>query len=100
MSRIADHLHRYKRVNLASDGSKYEVYKCVKPACPHYVPLKLAEGKLCECNRCHEPMIIGKVQLNGSSGKSMARPHCNDCVQKKVDANAKALAEFIASNKI
>lgn len=99
MAKLADHLHRYRKVNLGGDGKKYEVYKCSKPACSHYVPLHLAEGKLCECNRCHEPMIIGKVQLNGSSGRAMARPHCNDCVQKKGNNDAAAIAAYIAGNK-
>lgn len=97
MSKLADHLHRYKKVNLGANGKTYEVYKCLIPTCPHYVPLHLAEGKLCECNRCKEPMLIGKVQLNGSSGKAMAKPHCNNCVKKKKDVlgDAEALAAFI-----
>lgn len=99
MAKTSDHLHRYKKVNLGSGDKKYEVYRCVKPACNHYIALALAEGKLCECNRCHEPMIIGKVQLNGSSGRAMARPHCNECVEKKVDPNAKAIADYLAGNK-
>lgn len=100
MSKVADHLHRYKKVNLGTDGKKYEVYRCQKPACSHYISLTLAEGKLCECNRCHEPMIIGKVQLNGSSGRAMSRPHCNECVQKKRDKNAEAIAAYIAGTTV
>lgn len=99
MAKIADHLHRYRKVNIGTKEKKYEVYRCQKPACSHYVPLALAEGKLCECNRCHEPMIIGKVQLNGSSGRAMARPHCNTCVEKKVDPNVKALADYISGTQ-
>lgn len=63
MAKIPNHLHRYKKVNLGRDGKEYFVYKCTKPVCPHYVPIELSLGKLCECNRCGEPMIIDKVTL-------------------------------------
>lgn len=83
-NRVANHLHRYKKVNLSrKHGEKYFVYRCMKPACSHYVPMHLAEGKLCECNRCGEPMIIGKFQLTGSSQEPMTLPHCVDCTKRK-----------------
>lgn len=95
MTKIANHLHRYKKINIGSKSKPYFVYRCQKPACSHYVPIHLAEGKLCECNRCGEPMILGKIQLNGSSGKPLARPHCNNCIQKKENTNVDAIAEFL-----
>lgn len=96
-----NHLHKYRKVNLGSDKD-YFVYKCMRPACSHYIPVKQAEGKLCECNRCGEPMIITKVVLNGSSGKPMARPHCADCIQRKESKtqDVAAIAEFVLGNKL
>jgi len=101
MAKPANHLHRYKKVNLSENGNKpYLVYKCLKPACSHYVPIKLAEGKLCECNRCGELMIITKSVLTHSNNKPMARPHCSDCIKRKKDKDVAAIAEFIAGNKV
>ena len=98
-SKVANHLHRYKKVNLGKNGKEYLVYKCQKPACSHYIPIALAEGKLCECNRCNEPMILGKPQLTGSSGGPMAKPHCNDCIERKKANDVGAIAEFLEGNK-
>ncbi len=97
--KVANHLHRYKKVNLRKEG-EYIVYKCQKPACSHYVPVHLAEGKLCECNRCFEPMIITKLQLTGSSGKAMAKPHCSNCVERKKSKDVESIAAFLAGTKV
>lgn len=99
MSKAPNHIHRYKKVNLSRDKEPYEVYKCIKPACTHYVPLDLAEGKLCECNRCGEPMLITKNTLHGSSNRAMTKPHCNSCVKRKEDKDVAAIAEFLTGNK-
>jgi hypothetical protein len=99
MAKPANHLHKYKKVNLSETG-EYLVYKCMKPACSHYVPIKLSEGKLCECNRCGEPMIITKSVLTHSNNKPMARPHCTGCIKRKNEKDVAALAEFISGTKI
>jgi hypothetical protein len=95
----ANHVHRYKKMNIAAYGNPaYYVYKCMKPTCSHYTPTALAEGKLCECNRCGEPMIIGKQVMNQSSGKPMTLPHCGECTKKRKTNDAEsieALAEFL-----
>jgi hypothetical protein len=100
--RVANHIHKYKKINLGSNGKDYFVYKCMRPACSHYTPIAQAEGKLCECNRCGEPMIINKIVLNGSGGRPMARPHCSNCIQHKEDKaqDVAAIAEFLSGNKI
>ena len=90
-----NHIHRYKKVNLGRNGKDYLVYKCVKPVCSHYIPLHLAEGKMCECNRCGEPMVITKLVMNGSQGGPMARPHCIDCTKKKVETDVTSINEFL-----
>jgi hypothetical protein len=99
MSKPANHLHKYKKVNLSETDKPYLVYKCLKPACSHYVPVKLSEGKLCECNRCGEPMIITKSVLTHSNNKPMARPHCSDCIKRRKEDVA-AIAEFITGIKV
>lgn len=100
MSKPANHLHRYKKANLSNDSDKeYLVYKCIKPACTHYVPLILAEGKLCECNRCGEPMLISKATLHGSSNKPMSKPHCPNCIKRKENKDVAAIAEFLTGTK-
>jgi hypothetical protein len=101
LSSVADHLHRYKKVNLGQNGKDYFVYKCMKPVCSHYLPLNLAEGKMCECNRCGEPMIISKATLNGSSNRPMTKPHCVGCIKRrKVNTEeVDAIAAFLEENK-
>ena len=97
----SNHIHRYKKVQIG--GTKkdpYLVYKCVKAGCSHYVPLPLAEGTMSECNRCHEPMIMGKVQLTGSSGKAMARPHCQDCIKSKKKEVVANIEDFLKEKNV
>src|SRR5262245_6990151 len=99
MSKVANHLHRYKKIDLSTSGKPYIVYKCMKPACSHYVPINLSEGKLCECNRCAEPMIITKATLTHSHSKPMAKPHCPNCIKRKNEKDVAAIAEFLAGSK-
>jgi hypothetical protein len=102
MAKLPNHLHKYKKVNLGQNGKEYLVYRCMKPACSHYIPLHLAEGKLCECNRCGEPMIITKIVLNTSGGKPTTFPHCPDCLKPKKEKNpdVEALAEFLKDKAV
>jgi hypothetical protein len=94
---VANHLHRYKKVDIARKGDKeFLVYKCTKPICSHYIRMDLVEGKMCECNRCGEPMIITKETLTHSSGKPMSKPHCGNCVKRKKSDDIAALADFVA----
>lgn len=97
MPKVANHIHRYKKVNLSKEG-EYWVYKCQKPACSHYVPLRLALGRLCECNRCFEPMLIGKEQLSGSGGRPMAKPHCINCIEHRNTEDITKIASFLEEN--
>jgi hypothetical protein len=102
--KVANHLHRYKMIDIGGFGKPpYLIYRCMKPACSHYIPVALSDGKLCECNRCHEPMMIGKVQLNGSTGRPLTLPHCLECTKKKGKTNdpkeVEAIAEFLKGVK-
>lgn len=100
----ANHIHRFRKVNIGNNGKEYLVYQCSKPACSYYIAINLSLGKLSECNRCKSPMIMGKTQLyGGNAGGPMAKPHCTDCVKRKGKANDAAitvLAEFLAEKKI
>ena len=93
---VANHIHRYKKVNLSRDKENpYFVYKCTKPACSHYLPLDLAEGKMTECNVCNSPFLIAKEQLTRSGGKAMTRPRCTDCIKRKNTKEVEMMAEFL-----
>jgi len=93
---VANHLHKYKKVDIARKGDKeFLVYKCMKPACSHYIRMDLVEGKECECNRCGELMFITKETLVHSGGKPMARPHCNNCVKRRKVPEIDAIAAFL-----
>lgn len=87
--KFPDHLHKYKRIKLGKD---YLVFRCMSPACPHYINVKLAEGKLCECNRCGSPMIITKATMD------LARPHCIDCTKRKKEIPVEQISEFLAKS--
>lgn len=77
IKRNNNHLHLYRRVKLSKN---YTVLKCQEPLCTHYISLKLAEGKMCRCNRCRQPMLLTRAALD------LARPHCDLCTKsKKVD---------------
>ena len=89
--KAVNHLHRYKRVNLARDGGEYLVFKCTKPICSHYIAVSLAEGKLAECNICGNAFIIDKISVR------RAKPHCLDCTKRKTTDMDKVdlIADFL-----
>lgn len=92
---VANHLHRYKKINIAGFRKpKFLVFKCTKPACFHYVRVDLAEGKLCECSRCNGPMIINKIAL------TQTYLHCSKCIKHKRTENVEAITEFLDGAKI
>ena len=98
-SKVATHLHRYKKVNIGANGKKYYVYKCMKPTCFHYIPLTLAEGKMCECSICGEPMIINRVVMSQSSGNPMTNPHCSNCIKRRKVKDVETIKEFLDGSK-
>ena len=84
------HLHRYERVKLGKNG--YTVFRCNLPGCSHYVRKELAKGKLCECNRCGEPMILGIAEM------LLKRPHCNNCIKRKDKEVHDKIKEFLENS--
>lgn len=67
----------------------YEVFACQKPACNHTLPIERALGKLCECNVCHNPMILDKETVK------KARPRCTDCIVRKTKPEVDKLNELL-----
>ncbi len=82
------HLHRYKRVVIGKNG--YTVFRCTMPGCSHYIRKDLAEGRLCQCSRCAQPMILDKFAM------TLVNPHCKNCTVPKEEAVRK-LSEMMGS---
>ena len=84
---VVTHLHRYMRVRIGKKAD-YTVFKCTKFGCNHYLPKKLAEGKVCECNRCGEEMVLDARAMR------LEKPHCLSCIERR-KPEVTDLAEFI-----
>ena len=86
---MTDHIHRYRRVNIGTNGKEYFVMRCTKPMCKHYTAMAtklsapLLMGNIAECNRCFERFILDKRSLRQAS------PCCADCVRKVKDPKVK-----------
>jgi len=91
MSKKYTHLHRYTKKKLGKNN--YIVFKCNLAGCDHYVRRELAEGKVCECNRCGEPMVLNKAAME------LAKPHCAKCVVKKDKNVHDAIKEFLVNSE-
>lgn len=91
MARKYSHLHRYTKKKLGKND--YTVFKCNLAGCDHYVRKELAEGKVCECNRCGEPMVLNKAAM------LLTKPHCAKCVVKKDKATHDAIKEFLENSE-
>jgi formylmethanofuran dehydrogenase subunit E len=88
--RVFNHLHKYKRINIGTNGKEFLVFKCIQPTCTHYIRMDMAEGKLCECNRCGEPLVLDKFAM------TLARPHCHNCVKRKKSTDVEKISSFLA----
>jgi hypothetical protein len=85
-SKKVGHVHKYKRTILGKD---YQILRCMVPACMHYISLSLAEGKLCECWRCGNPMVLDKRSVR------LAKPHCENCVEHKSPEIVESMSEIL-----
>jgi hypothetical protein len=94
---VPKHLHLYKRVDLRPkwkqiknpDLPPFLVFRCQKPACMHWIEVSLALNKICECNVCHNPMILDKETIK------KARPRCSDCIVRKTKKEVTDLSELL-----
>jgi transcription initiation factor IIE alpha subunit len=94
--KLPNHLHLYKKIDLVPKWKQtkhnrepYIVFICQKPTCTYRMPLNLAIGKLCECNRCHEPMILDKETV------TLTKPHCQNCIVRKAKPELDKLSELL-----
>lgn len=94
----SNHIHLYKKVDLVpkwkviNNPDKFQpfvVFACQKPACTHWIRHNLAIGKLCECNRCHNPMVLDKETVK------LTKPHCQDCIIRKSKIHIDKLTELL-----
>lgn len=77
--KLPSHIHKFKRVDLNRNKAKpYLVMACQQPGCTSYYGAHLIIGKLAECWICGDPFIINKVS------STHAKPHCDNCIVKKV----------------
>jgi hypothetical protein len=85
------HLHLYKRKNLTRDFTKppFIVLACTKPFCSHWLRIDLAIGKECECNRCHQPMLLDKHTI------TLSKPHCQKCIKHKHKPEIDKLSQLV-----
>lgn len=89
MAKKYNHLHKYKRVDLAKHDGEYIVFKCQEAGCAHYVPKTIAEGKIGRCNKCNEPFALTKVSLNHKF------PHCEACIKRPKADEIKDLGNLL-----
>ena len=99
--KLPTHIHLYQRIDLTPKWRQklpqdhrhwkpgYIVLSCTKPACNHHTALNKAIGKLCECNRCHEPMILDKETV------THAKPHCQECIKRKSSVEIDMLKDLV-----
>lgn len=92
-----EHIHKFKKVNISTNPNKpYLVFKCIKPTCAYYISVALALNKLCECNRCHETMILSKDAL------ILVLPHCSKCTKRRSGKgdDVEQITEFLRKSGI
>jgi hypothetical protein len=71
-------IHKYKKGVLGKD---YVIYKCMKPACSHYIASTLVAGKMAECWRCGNTFIVTGDMVR--KGKEMLKLHCKECTNAR-----------------
>lgn len=72
-SLIEEHIHKYMRVKLGDKG--FQVFKCMKAGCTHYVRAELVVGNYHECWRC------GVVMVMNQWSATFKKPHCRTCTR-------------------
>lgn len=80
------HLHKYKKEKLGHD---YYIYRCMQPDCAHYLPVRLAIGRISICWRCGAGFL-----MTGKHTK-LTKPHCDECT-KGIKSNITVTEDDIA----
>jgi hypothetical protein len=78
------HVHKY--VLIRQGANKHPIYKCNLDGCPHYIEVKLVNGRICLCNRCDTEFVF---RFNTS--RPPKKPHCDNCTRSKVDVVSKVV---------
>lgn len=69
------HIHKYQGALLGKD---YEIYRCMRPACTHYIKKSLGLGRETLCHGCEEKTII-----RGRADRLPLKPLCDTCRNRK-----------------
>lgn len=70
-----EHSHKYEKIDMGR-RNPWPVFKCLLPACRHFIPIKMAIGYMNKCWNCHKTFAIGKRNL------AQVHPTCNECAGK------------------
>lgn len=92
VTRVKEHLHRYKRVNISGFGKpKFYVYKCTKQGCSHFIQKPLVIGREAECGKCGNRFIMT------AEAATLAIPRCINCKQGRVAEDVSVAAATLLS---
>lgn len=73
--------HKYERMKVGKND--HEIYKCMFPDCPHYLPsLELAIGRLSLCwgIDCHNTVEMTRDMV---SNRKTVKPMCESCKEER-----------------
>lgn len=79
------HIHQYQADKLG----KHKIWKCVLVGCTHYLMNQFMPNKLCLCNVCGNPFVIGKRHLRNE------HPRCDSCVVHKVKPEVNSIVDML-----
>jgi hypothetical protein len=72
------HTHKYELTEFGNKG--YLVYKCILTDCPHFIPQKLALGRLSLCHGCDNEVMITRNMI----WEKRKRPMCERCSVERI----------------
>lgn len=76
------HIHRLKRHRYKNGET---IFFCMMPRCKYRSEFHLALGEEVICNRCSKPFIMNERSIR------LDRPHCEDCVNRKIGKHGMGL---------
>lgn len=86
MSKKADHIHKYQRVNIGTTKD-YTVYRCMIDNCNHYLQPVLVINKETQCwGDCGGTLII----THEMASREIMKPTCRPCIEQRKERIALA----------
>lgn len=73
-----EHSHKYEKIDMGR-RNPWPVFKCLLPACRHFIPIKMSIGYINKCWECNKSFAIGKRNL------LQVHPTCNECAGRGED---------------